>query len=67
VIARCNDRNARSQQINRDSARNPAAAGRILAVHDNEIGRVLRFQIGKPRDDCGPTRLANDVAQEKYR
>ena len=67
MVARRDDGNARSQQIDRDLGRDASPARRVLAVYDNEIDRVRFLQAREIRDHGAAARLAHHVAQKKNR
>ena len=67
VIARGNNGNPGTEQIDRDFSGNAATAGRVLAVYDNKIDPVFRFQLWQPRNHGAAAGFANDIAQEKNR
>jgi hypothetical protein len=56
-----------AQKLDRNFSGDTAPAGRVFTIHDREIDPVLFFQLRQPRDHGVASRLANDVAQEKYR
>jgi hypothetical protein len=58
---------ARAQKLDRNFSGDAAPASRVLTIDDREIDPVLFLQLGQPHDHGVASRLANDVAQEKYR
>ena len=67
VIARGNNGNARAEEIDRDFPGNASTAGRVFAIHDDEIEPVFFFQLREARNHGAAARFANDIAQEKNR
>ena len=66
MVARCDNRNAGPQKIDRDFPGNATATGRVFTIHDREIDRLLFFQLGQAGNYRIAPRRAHDVAEEKY-
>ena len=55
------------KKIDRNFPGDAAPAGRVLAIHDDEIDRVLFLQFRQSRDHRVAARLADDIAEKKNR
>jgi hypothetical protein len=65
VIACGDDRDAGSQKINCNFSSYPSTACGIFAVDNDEVQTVPRLKLWQLGNDCGSTRLPNNIAKKK--
>src|SRR4051794_14118904 len=65
VIAERDDVDARLEELPRDLGRDAEPARRVLAVDDDEVGRVLLPDPRQEAEQRPPARRAHDVADEE--